>query len=72
MVLRGLATKKDRGTVLCLVNSICGCDSVTEFQKFTEIKKEISIRKMYKKGLSIRQIVRLTGTSKGLVEKWLK
>lgn len=54
------------------INSICGCDSVTEFQKFTEIKKEISIRKMYKKGLSIRQIVRLTGTSKGLVEKWLK
>jgi len=35
-------------------------------------KKERYIKKIYEKGVSVRQMSRLTGTSKGLVEKWLK
>ena len=31
-----------------------------------------NVKKLYEKKLSIRQISRLTGVSKGLVEKWIK
>ena len=47
-----------------------GCDNMTEFQVMAETKKQIV--KLYEKGLSIRQISRLTGETKGMVEKWLK
>jgi len=35
-------------------------------------KKEKGIIKLKNNGLSIRQISRLTGISKGMVEKWIK
>ena len=43
-----------------------------EFQGLEEKKKERYIKKIYEKGVSIRQIGRLTGISKGLIEKHLK
>ena len=49
-----------------------GCDNTTEFQGMAETKKQKQIVKLYEKGLSIRQISRLTGETKGMVEKWLK
>ena len=48
------------------------CDNTTEFQGMAETKKQKQIVKLYEKGLSIRQISRLTGETKGMVEKWLK
>ena len=45
------------------------CKSVAEFQKLKITLKEKYIKKIHEKGVSIRQIVRLCGESKGIVEK---
>ena len=55
-----------------IIEKISRCHTVTEFQALEEKKKEQYIKKIYDKGLSVRQLSRLTGTSKGLVEKYLK
>jgi len=55
-----------------IIELCSGCRNVTEFQALPKADQEKFIEEFRNKGLSIRQIVRLTGTSKGLVEKWLK
>ena len=55
-----------------IIEKYSHCRSLVEFQHLDCKKKEQYIKKIYKKGVSIRQVSRLTGTSKGLVEKWLK
>ena len=46
--------------------------TITEFQGLEEKNKERIIKKIYDKGVSVRQLSRLTGTTKGMVEKYLK
>lgn len=48
------------------------CKSVAEFQKLKITLKEKYIKKIHENGVSIRQIVRLCGESKGIVEKCLR
>lgn len=55
-----------------IIEKYAHCRTVIEFQSLDEKKKERYIKKIYEKGVSVRQASRLTGTSKGLVEKWLK
>ena len=55
-----------------IIQKISRCNSVTEFQNLETRKKERFIKKIYDKGVSVRQLSRLTGTSKGMVEKFLK
>lgn len=55
-----------------IIRKISHCDSVTEFQNLETSRKARFIKKIYDKGVSVRQLSRLTGTSKGMVEKWLK
>jgi len=55
-----------------IITKVSRCKSVAEFQSLEDIKKERFLKKIYDKGASIRQISRLTGISKGLVEKYLK
>lgn len=55
-----------------IIEKYAHCRTVVEFQALDEKKKERCIKKIYEKGVSVRQTSRLTGTSKGLVEKWLK
>ena len=55
-----------------IIQKISHCNSVTEFQNLEAYKKERFIKKIYDKGVSVRQLSRLTGTSKGMVEKFLK
>lgn len=55
-----------------IMEKITGCRTITEIQSTEEKKKIRGIQKMHEKGVSIRQICRITGISKGLVEKWLK
>ena len=47
------------------------CSSVAEFQNLNNTLKEKFIRKFHEKGVSIRQIARLSGQSKGVVERYL-
>ena len=55
-----------------IIEKYAHCNTIPEFQGLENKKKEQAIKKIYQKGVSIRQISRLTGISKGLVEKWLK
>lgn len=48
------------------------CKSVAEFQKIKNALKEKYIRKFHEKGVSVRQIARLCGEPKGIVEKYLR
>ncbi len=48
------------------------CNSVAEFQKLKSVSKEKFITKFHEKGISIRQIARLCGETKGMVEKCLR
>ena len=53
---------------LKIICKICKCKSVSDFQKLDKIKRNYYIEKLYKHGLSIRQISRLTGLSRKIVE----
>ena len=55
-----------------IIGKISHCKTVTEFQSLEENKKERFIKKIYEKGVSVRQLSRLTGTTKGIVEKYLR
>ena len=55
-----------------VIEKISHCKTITEFQELEEKKKERFIKKIYEKGVSVRQLSRLTGISKGMVEKHLK
>lgn len=47
----------------------CKCLTTTDFQKLTIKGRDIAIKKLLENGLSIRQINRLTGISKGVIER---
>lgn len=55
-----------------VIEKISHCKTITEFQELEEKKKERFVKKIYDEGVSIRQLSRLTGTTKGMVEKYLK
>jgi REP element-mobilizing transposase RayT len=55
-----------------IMREVCECDTVEAFQKLGLQGRDASIMKLSAKGVSIRQINRLTGVSKGLVEKVLR
>ena len=55
-----------------IIELYSGCKNATEFQALQKAEQEKNIETFKEKGLSIRQIVRLAGISKGLVEKWLR
>ncbi len=52
-----------------IIKKISKCDSATEFQELEQKKRDEYIKKMKDKGLSIRQISRLTGISFSIVRK---
>ncbi len=51
------------------IKRVSGCESTTEFQMLAREERDKCIKKLRKNGLSIRQISRLTGISKGVIEK---
>ena len=52
-----------------IIEKVSGCSNAPEFQALEFKKRDKCILKLRQKGLSIRQISRLTGISKGIVEK---
>ena len=52
------------------IKKISRCDNATEFQKLPQEKRDKYIGKLKEKGLSIRQISRLTGVSFAIVRKY--
>ncbi|NLL46620.1 MAG: transposase [Clostridiales bacterium] len=53
-----------------IVMKVSKCKNASEFQLLEIQMRNSCIRKMRKEGLSIRQISRLTGVSKGIVERF--
>jgi len=52
-----------------IIIKLSKCNNITEFQRLEPKKRDKLISEFKKRGISIRQISRLTGTSKGIVEK---
>ena len=55
-----------------LMEKISKCQNASQFQMQSEALRNKNIRKLHENGLSIRQICRLCGESKGIVEKCLR
>ena len=55
-----------------IIHKKAKCDSVAEFQEIPKAKRDKVLRVLKEQGLSIRQISRLTGTPKGVVERAVK
>ncbi|MBQ7624854.1 MAG: transposase, partial [Clostridia bacterium] len=54
-----------------IIYKVSKCKSASEFQRLDNAFKEKSVREIHKRGVSIRQISRLCGQSKGIVERVL-
>lgn len=50
-----------------IIKKIAGCNSATELQLYSQEERNKCIKKMKNKGLSIRQISRLTGISFAII-----
>ncbi len=57
--------RREKGTV----HKVCKCTNTTEIQILESEQRNKYIKKLKEKGLSIRQISRLTGIGKGIVER---
>lgn len=55
-----------------IIKRVSKCNNLSEFQHFEVKLRNSYIKKLRKEGLSIRQISRLTGVSKGIVERYGK
>lgn len=55
-----------------IIYEVSNCKSVTEFQKLSIVLRNQYIRRIHEQGVSGRQINRLTGISRGIVERILK
>ena len=54
-----------------VMRKICKCDSIESFLAQSLHERAVSIKKLNKAGASIRQISRISGVSKGIIEKTL-
>ena len=53
------------------IQKLTGCNNIAEFLVLSDVIKSRLVCKLYSCGGSVRQISRLTGISKGIVEKYL-
>jgi len=52
-----------------VMNELCGCDNADIFFKFDAHDRNLFIKKLKESGASIRQISKLTGIGRGIVER---
>lgn len=52
-----------------IIQEETGCSTANSFQKLDMLKKEKYLIQLHEKGISIRQLNRLTGISKGVIER---
>ena len=55
-----------------IIFNTCECNSVADFQKLTLSDRDKYLVSIHKKGVSIRQLNRLTGTPRGVIERILR
>ncbi len=54
-----------------IIKEECNCKTITEFQTLSLCDRNKYLHTLYKKGISIRQLNRLTGIPKGIIERVL-
>lgn len=52
-----------------IIKQSCACDSLTDFKKLSLIERNKYILLLHEKGISVRQLNRLTGTPRGVIER---
>ncbi|MDD6155936.1 MAG: transposase [Lachnospiraceae bacterium] len=52
-----------------MIEGLCSCKSVTDFQRLSLIDRDKNILLLHEKGISIRQLNRLTGTPRGVINR---
>jgi len=52
-----------------IIIEVCHCNSISDFQKLSLVKRDKYIRELKRKRLSFRQINRLTGVSLGIIQR---
>lgn len=52
-----------------IIQQDCNCNSVTDFQKLSLSERNQSLILLHKKGISVRQLNRLTGIPRGVIER---
>ena len=67
--LESVSSRKNDKDAKEIMKKLLNCDTVEGFLKLDAITRNASIRKLKEEGLSIRQISRLTGISKRIVER---
>jgi len=72
MDINGKATSLNDADAKEVMGTVSGCKSIAEFQTLEQGFRDQYIKKLKGRGLSIRQISRLTGVSKGITEKILR
>lgn len=55
-----------------IIKKVSKCENASKIQTLPAEKRDIYLNELHKRGLSIRQISRLTGVSKGIIEKVTK
>lgn len=55
-----------------IIEDTCGCSSVTEFEKLPRPERDKNLAILKKRGLTYKQLVRLTGTPKKIIENAIK
>ncbi len=55
-----------------IIEQVSHCSSVSEFRELERSKRDAFVRQICEKGVSIRQLSRLTGISKGIIERSAK
>ncbi len=55
-----------------LLEKLCGAKSATDCQRLSQAEQAETIRLARKRGASVRQLNRLTGLSRGMIERWTK
>ena len=55
-----------------LMMEICKCDTAEAFKRLSTQKRDEYIKALGNSGISIRQLARISGISKGIVERVLK
>ena len=68
-ILDALAFRLSDADAMKKIKKISKCDNASEFQLLSQTKRNEYIKQLKNNGLSIRQISRLTGVSKGIVER---
>jgi REP element-mobilizing transposase RayT len=55
-----------------VVREICGASTVSQFQRLNRGKQRDAVMNLRTRGMPIRQLARVTGLGKGIVERWAK